>query len=395
MNDIVKKHDQELMKQQNIKLVLSVIKDKGPISRAQISRIVDMSPTSVGRIVESLMLAGLVKEVGSAKSAKNGIGRKANLLEVDAKSLLGIGVEIDKDYLGAGIIDFKGNILKKLEYNKDLTHFSPEYAASEVVSMVNNLLSYAQKDNRKVVGIGIGIPGLVDIDKGEMVFSAQLKWKKVKIRDIIQKEFESLTVTVDNEMKARALAESLYGMAKDSRRAALMSVGSGVGAALLINNKIYRGNSNNAGEIGHITIDPNGLLCECGRFGCLQTYIADWALMKEARKFRDISSLDELFNAYRENEQWARSIISRAIDYIGVAIGSLVCVYNPDTVILCGRVLKNYPETAKLVMERYKDFVWEPLQDTFKLEFSQLGEDAAIIGAGALAFVTGLDKYML
>ena len=392
MENISPKHDQELMKQQNMKLVLSVIKNKGPVSRAEISRIIKMSPTSVGRITEELTEAGLIKETGSAV---NRVGRRASLLEIDSGSVLGLGVEVDKDYIGAGIINFRGEILCKLEKEEPLSDYSPEAVAGEIGKLAERLSANPVIDAKRIVGVGAAFPGIVDREKGEMVISAQLKWEKVFIRDILQEKIKNLPVTVDNEMKAKALAESLYGAPNPSGRTALMNIGSGVGSALVINNKVYRGASNSAGEIGHITIDPKGYLCECGRFGCLQTYIAENALLEEARKFKKIDDFSGLYHAYTDGEQWARNIISRAAEYIGTAVGTLVCLYNPDTVILSGSLLENYPAIAALVMETYNNYIWESLRNTFVLKLSKAGRSAGIVGAGALAFAAGLDEYIL
>lgn len=392
MENTILKHDQELMKQQNMKLVLSVIKEKGPVSRAEISKIVSMSPTSIGRIAEELISTGLIKEVSSAA---NKVGRKSNLLKIDSGSVFSIGVEVDKDYLGVGIINFSGKLLDKVEKTGMIPSYSPESVASEIESLVKHLITKSKIDSEKIVGVGVAFPGLVDQEKGVMVLSAQLKWENVFIRDILQKKLENLQVTIDNEMKAKALAHSLYGGAQASQRVALMNIGSGVGSALLISNKVYRGNSNNAGEIGHITIDPKGHLCECGRFGCLQTYIAENSLIEEARKFREISSFNDLYVAYTKGEQWAQNIISRAVEYIGAAIGTVVCLYNPDTVIISGRLLGNYPEIAANVMETYQNYIWAPLRNTFELKLAVAGESIGIVGAGALAFSTSLGEYIL
>jgi predicted NBD/HSP70 family sugar kinase len=392
MENIAAKQNQEFMKQQNIKLVLSVIKNRGPVSRAEISRIVNMSPTSIGRITEELAESGLIKEVGTTV---NRVGRKASLLEVDSASVLAVGVEVDRNYIGAGIIDFSGKVMEKAEKTGGPSFQSPGAVAAGIEELVRGLLKNPKIDASRIVGVGAAFPGLVDREKGAMVLSAQLKWEKVPIRDILQEKIKDFPVTVDNEMKAKALAESFFGASQENGRVALMNIGSGVGSALLIHNKVYRGNSNDAGEIGHITIDPKGHLCECGRFGCLQTYIAEHALIEEAKKFKAVDTFDDLYLAYKSGEQWARNILSRAVEYIGAAIGTLVCLYNPDTVLLSGRLLGNYPEIAELVLETYQNFIWEPLRKTFVLKLAPAGEAAGITGAGALAFATGLDDYIL
>jgi len=392
MENIAKKHDQELMRKENAKLILSIIKNQGSVSRAQISKIINMSPTSVGRIVDGLIKAKLVKEVGLAG---NGVGRKACLLQIDSSSMVSIGIQLDKGYIGAAIINFNGEILDKIDSYENVKSFSPENIAYKIGEIVNCLLDKIHQQGSKVLGIGVAVPGLIDTENGKVIFSAQLQWKQKNLADLFKKEVNGLPIKIDNEMKARAIAESFYGIAKSSRRAVLMNIGSGVGAALIINGEVYRGSSNIAGEIGHITVDPNGLLCECGRLGCLQTYIADWALIEQARKFSNVSSVADIFNAGKSGEQWAINIISRAVDYIGIAISTLVCMYNPDKVILCGRLLEDNPEMITLIKQKYFNFVWGQISNTFTLEFTKLWEPATIIGAGTIAFLAKLDDYII
>ncbi|HCS73361.1 MAG TPA: hypothetical protein DIW17_05745 [Clostridiales bacterium] len=392
MKNLRIKHDQELMRRENAKLVFSIIKKSGSISRAQISRTVKMSPTSVGRIVDGLMEANLVKEVGSVGY---GVGRKANLLQVDSKSLLSIGVEIDKGYIGVAVTNFNGEIIDIIENSDNILPFTPENVSCKIGEMANQLIAKIKPEDSKIVGVGVAVPGLIDTDNGKVIFSAQLKWENKNLADMIKKEIGGLPVKIDNEMKSKAIAESLYGAAQTSNKVVLMSICSGVGSALIINGEVYRGSSNTAGEIGHITVDPNGLLCECGRLGCLQTYIADWALLDQARKYSNVCSVNDIFKACEKGEQWACKIITRAVDYIGIAIGSLVCLYNPDKIILCGRVLEYNPEWIPLIQQRYYSFVWGQLNDTFTLEFTKMWGSAAIIGAGTMAFLAALDDYII
>jgi predicted NBD/HSP70 family sugar kinase len=192
-------------------------------------------------------------------------------------------------------------------------------------------------------------------------------------------------------VKLKALSESIYGAARGSKKAALISIDNGVGSALTINGEIFRGDNNRAGEIGHTTIDPYGILCDCGRRGCLQTYIAEGALIQEANKVKQVSSVREIIDAANNNEIWAVNILDRTTTYISIAINNVLCMYAPDTVILSGKLIDKYPELVNMIEEKCTQFIWEHFRGTFKLVYSKLKDDSVIIGAATLALNTYLN----
>ncbi|MBW7457444.1 ROK family protein, partial [Paenibacillus sepulcri] len=193
-------------------------------------------------------------------------------------------------------------------------------------------------------------------------------------------------VAVDNELKVKALAEHLKGAAIGSRRTALLGFGNGVGSALILEGEIYRGETNSAGEIGHTTIDPSGMMCECGKAGCLQTYINISSLLSEANKIRPIATIEELFAARQAGEGWAKYLIERALQYIAITVNNVVCMYNPDSVILSGELVDKFPAIYEEVEELCtKEIVWEPLRGSFRIFRSELNERGVMIGSGLLS----------
>ncbi|MFC4810403.1 ROK family protein [Paenibacillus sp. GCM10023250] len=144
------------------------------------------------------------------------------------------------------------------------------------------------------------------------------------------------------------------------------------------------------GEIGHSTIDPNGKLCECGKRGCLQTYITDLALLQEAGQIKPVGSVGELYRLMHDGETWAFNIIDRACTYIAITINNVVCTYNPDTIVMAGSFIDIDPAILERVKGKLEEFIREPFVGTFKLTRSQLGEQAIMIGAAKLA----LQRYL-
>lgn len=386
---VKEKHDQEYMKRQNRTLVLNIIKNKRPISRADIAKITRMSPTSVGRIVGELIELGLIKETGQSSNAQdsNGPGRKSTQLDLDPNSVFTIGLYLDQDVMEIGVVDFEGRVTyqESIEYDSKL----PQDVVALIVKTVGRVIAANRIEVSKIIGLGVVMPGIIDFKRGVVIFSAQLGWSNVAIVRLLQEKL-NIRTAVDNEVKLRALAESLYGAARNSQTAIFLSLGSGVGSALIVGGEIYRGETNFAGEIGHTTVDPYGILCDCGRRGCLQTYIASGALIQEANKVRKVGSFKEIIAAAQDRENWAVSILERASVYAAIAINNAICMYSPDTVVLSGRLVEKYPVMAKLIEEKCEQYIWEHFKGTFQIKYSALGGNAEILGAATLVLNTYL-----
>ncbi|WP_028559908.1 ROK family transcriptional regulator [Paenibacillus pinihumi] len=375
------KHDQDFIKRQNRLTVFEMIKTQSPISRAMIAKKTGMSPTTVSRIVGELTEQGYVIE---SEQVSEGLGRKSTLLGLMDASVSSIGIELDRHVLNIGVVDLQGNLVHSESHERGIEE-APEVTVQRISDVLEHMLERGIAERKHIVGIGVGLPGIIDNGRGVVVFSVQLGWKNVALSALLE-EATGLKVKVDNELKVKALAEHLKGSAIGSNRTALLGFGNGVGSALIFEGEIYRGEMNSAGEIGHTTVDPNGPLCQCGKAGCLQTYITIHSLLQEASQIRPIQSVEELFAARAAGERWAIHLIDRALTYMAITVNNVVCMYNPDTVIFSGELTDKFPEMYEEVKERcHSRFVWEPLRDSFRFVTSQLHEAGVMIGSGLQA----------
>ncbi len=378
----MQKHDQDYIRRKNKAVVFQMIRSSSPISRAAIARKTKMSPATVSRIVQELNDQGFVKETKLQTTSSP--GRKAILLELDQTSVLTVGIELDKSEFKIGIVDFDGRMIHKRDVKREVFE-SLEETMAQIGQELQAIIEQENINPNKIIGVGVGIPGLVDTKNGEVILSAQLGWKCTDVANKL-KAITGYEVAIDNELKVKALAEYSYGAAKGSTCTVLIGFGSGVGSALVINGEIYRGDTNSAGEIGHTIVDPNGVMCECGKIGCLQTYIAESSLITESNKVKPISSLDELFEESRQGQLWATHIVDRAIAFIGITIANVISVYNPNTVIVSGNLVEKYEEVRSFIEKNeLQQYVWEPLKDSYQLVFSELGSNGVVIGASILA----------
>ncbi|MFB7816192.1 ROK family transcriptional regulator [Paenibacillus chitinolyticus] len=377
----MKKHDQDFMKRQNRLTVFEIIKHQQPISRASIAKQTGMSPTTVSRIVAELAEEGYLLE---SEQVSAGLGRKSTLLEMVDAAVLSVGVELDRHQVNIGIVDLQGNVVAMSQYPRSVEE-SPEVTLERVGTEIDQLTKSNEIDCERIIGVGVGLPGIIDNDTGEVMFSVQLGWRNVRLAERL-KEITGYDVAVDNELKAKALAEHMKGAAIGSQRTVLLGFGNGVGSAFIMEGEIYRGRTNSAGEIGHTTIDPNGMLCDCGKAGCLQTYINIKSLLSEANKIRPVRSIEELFEAKKAGERWALHLIERALMYMAITINNVVCMYNPDSVILSGELTDKFPEILDEVVDLcYSKYVWEPLRGAFRILKSELHEQGVVIGSGLIS----------
>jgi len=382
----VTKHDQENVRQHNRYMILNLILKKRPISRTELTKITKMSPTSVGRIVGELCEQGLIKETELISA---GVGRKAMMLDIVADAIYAIGVDIGKKELKFGVMDFSGQLrhLRQLDYPGFGSSASD--TAARICAIIREIAETHGFDLSRVVGIGIGVPGVIDHERGIVQYSSTLDWRNVPLAQLIEERLQ-IPTTLDNDLKAKILAEHLYGSAQNATKTALIEIGSGIGSSLIIDGDVFRGGTNGAGELGHMTLIPNGNLCECGKRGCLQTYIDESSLLFEANRIKETPTLEQLFQAARDQEEWAKEILHRTSHYIGISINNLVCLYNPDRIILSGALVEGYSEMVPMIEAQCAEVVWGPFRETLKVTTAELKGQSIVTGAAHIA----LQRYM-
>jgi N-acetylglucosamine repressor len=376
----MEKQDQLLMKKQNKNLVLEIIKSQSPISRMEIAKVTSMSPTTITRIVNELSEQGFVRETELVTS---GVGRRAVLLDVYDNVLYTIGVELDKSIIKIGIVNYIGEIVSWHSVSREPSE-KYEDTIKKVTDSMKGLIGFHNIPINKIVGIAVGLPGLIDFQNGIVIVSDQLKWKNVSLAADLR-ELTGFEVIIDNELKMKIVAENFTGKAKNSQNAVLVGIGSGIGSAIILNGEIYRGESNNAGEIGHTVLDPTGNVCSCGKIGCLATYISEGAIVSDARKVKDIACIEDVFNSYRNGESWAINIMDRTTTYIALAISNIICLYNPEVIILSGNTIQKFPEIKEVIEKKCELYIWEPLKEKVKIVYSELRDRGVVLGAAIQA----------
>lgn len=369
------KYDQERIRKYHYFMLLSLIQKHKRISRSQLAKLTKMSNTSVGKIVKELIIDELVVEVGMTEGD---VGRKAIILQINPYGSYIIGVEFDRSGIQIAVVTLSGKIMAKSQMNFDTTK-TPYEILEKTATAIKELIEQSEFPlKEKIIAIGASIPGLVTWPEGKVLMVPQFHWNDIDIKGYLEEKLDYV-VYVDNHVRTVILAESLFGSTINTQNSVCIYIGSGVGGAAILNGEIMRGHSNMLGEIGHMTIDPNGAMCDCGRLGCLQTFLCSSDIEKQAQK-----PMNEVFEAYKRNEDWALMLLNKARNYLGLAISNIICIYNPEVVLLAGPMVEEFPGLFDNLEKEIYKYVWNPMKDSFSLNYPIIGKDSGVIGASAL-----------
>lgn len=332
-----------IMKQSNRQLILNIIR-KRPSSRAELSDITGLTRAAVTMIVDDLIREGLLVETGSIDS---GFGRKPVILDLNNKSLFALGLCIAREGCFICISDIKAEFLLKQEFVLDQSGGVDDCLQS-LISKTKKIISDSEVPYEKIIGMGIAVPGPVDIYNGIILNPPNFDlWHNVNIASAFKENFD-FPVYVENNAASLALAEKAYGCGVDFDSFMLIVVNEGVGAGIIIKDELYKGNKGFGSEIGHTTIDYNGRQCSCGNKGCIETYASVPAVVETVRNDGImIGSWEEVVDkALEGNERCKRAVEDEAL-YLSAGIVNVINILELEAVILTGSI--NYK--PKLLLE--------------------------------------------
>lgn len=381
------KTDRVRIHSSNTRLLLSAICSAGELSRARAAEVTGLNIMTVGRIAEELIGRGILQE----REKEGGVGRPPKLLSLAEDRLLCAGMFLDRDALQLGLVDPRGRIHAHTSVPPPEGAFVPE----RITPWMADRLAQFLKEHEALCPLGtVGIvtPGILDVREGDIVFAANLHWDHVPLLPVLRERLPGYGFVFENDVKAAALAEYQFGGLDGCRNLVVLSIGSGIGAAAIVDGELYRGRDNMAGEIGHITINPAGKVCVCGKVGCLQTYLTPGALLTEARTLHPDITLPEMFTLFQKGDPFVTALLHQVTEYISIAINLLANTYAPEVVLLRGDLLRQGPVIRQLVSGTYREKLNWYMTDAFELRFEQMGVSGPLIGGGMLALERELDR---
>jgi glucokinase-like ROK family protein len=375
----------------NRELVFAALGAENVISRAGLARSTGLSKATVSQIIDQFRRDGLIEIVGPGPSVK---GRRPTLLRLDPQSRFVVGVQLEATSCSAVLADLHGQPVRKLSTAMPLA--SAEDALAAAADLIQQLR--AGLPAGKLLGIGLGVPGLVDSARGIIRSAANLGWRDVPAGPAIAARTGIPTVLI-NRAKAAAVGEAWCGAGKGVDDLVCIYVSTGISAGIVLRGDLYRGAFMSEGEIGHHTMLPDGPLCPCGNRGCLQMFASGPAILTRllerlradpmlrtgslADDEPDALTFELLAQAAAEGNTAVTDVLDSAADYLGIAVANLVNTLDPPLVILGGPVIDALPMLVPRVEAVIRRRALWVSAASVRVAASQLGQDAVALGAAA------------
>lgn len=307
-----------------------------------------------------------------------------------------IGVDMGGTNIKVGICDEAGKLLHTYEGPTGTEHGADE-VLDRIAQYVRRIVDDSPYDWEQVAGIGAGIAGFLDIPTGFVKLSANLGWRNVPVKQILEEKLGK-TVTIDNDANVAALGEAWSGAGAGIPNVVCYTLGTGVGGGIIIGGKIYQGYNGMAGELGHLQIVPDleAIVCGCGQSGCLETVSSATGIIRmgnDAIERGDKTSLSligepitakDVFDAAKAGDEVALRIVNRAAYYLGRSMAMLAVIVNPQRFILGGGVSKAGEILFQPIRDNFRKYTPEAAQDGVEIVPAVLGNDAGVVGAAGL-----------
>lgn len=307
-----------------------------------------------------------------------------------------IGIDLGGTKISTALSTLEGKIIKNVVVPTNAQ--DGEVAVlNRMIGTIENVLVQANATKNDVQAIGIGSPGPLDSNKGIIITTPNLPFKNCNVVQPIKDKF-NIPVYLDNDANVAAIGEFMFGAGKGKENIVYFTVSTGVGGGAILNGNIYRGNTCNALEIGHITVDPNGPRCNCGNLGCLEALSSGTAIGKRGseavstnvetslRKYDKVTSY-EVFKEAEAGDEVSKDIVDNALTYLGIGVANAVAIFDPQMVIIGGGVTQVGDKLFDRVREVVNKRCFKNMAESCEIVPAGLGINAGVVGAVALAIL--------
>ncbi len=301
-----------------------------------------------------------------------------------------IGIDLGGTNLKIALMDSRYRIqARDVLSTKDFT--AKEELISAITGLITSILAEAGLRRGQVLGLGLGVPGPVDAHKGLVHFFPNIPgWREVNLKGILQRKLK-FPVFLDNDAKLMALAEHRLGAARGAKNAVCLTLGTGVGGGIIIEGSLYRGRDNASGEIGHMPINESGPRCNCKGSACLEAYIGNAKILKEAKKSfgRDVT-LEELSTLAKNKNKKAVVIWMKVAGRLAQALAGIANLLNPECVVIGGGIANAGEVLFAHVRRVFKARAMSVQSKGMKIKKALLGSDAGLMGAAIMVKEAGV-----
>ncbi|MRX71769.1 ROK family protein [Bacillus lacus] len=370
--------NQHVVKKENKAIVLNLILNSSPISRADTAQKSGLNKGTVSSLVAELLEEQLIYESGPGISSG---GRRPVMLLFNKGAGFAIGIDLGVNYILGVLTDISGGIIERV--TEKYENYSFDETLNHIKNVIKTLMKAAPPSPYGVIGIGLGAPGIVNHD-GDILLAPNLGWSNVSLQKHLEDAFH-IPVLIENEANAGAYGEKKFGAGQRYNNLIYVSAGIGIGAGIIINGELFRGSRGYSGELGHMTIDRNGEVCRCGNKGCWELYASEQALLTKARSlYHDIPvSLDILMEYAGNGDRKAIGLFEDIGRNIGIGIVNSIHAFNPQQIIIGNRLAGARKWLEPAIHDEVSSFAQSFHQSEINVTFSDLSIPSTALGVAA------------
>jgi predicted NBD/HSP70 family sugar kinase len=383
--------DQLTVRRNNLALVLRLLHDQGPRSRAAVAVETGLNKATVSRLVAELIDRGLVRELGLVNQRRR--GRPATLIDVDGRRVAALGLELNVDFITAIAVDLAGRRLFERTRAIDAVNSPRHQTLRALASMARQAVEAVAPVCNTIAGVTVAVPALVDVDARSITFAPNLHWWNVEVGSRVARALgREVSVSVDNDANLGAFAEYRVGEFAGAPNLIYITGQTGVGGGIIVDGRLLRGATGFSGEVGHMHVVDGGPACGCGRFGCWEALVGLRPLLRDA--VPDVFETLEAHPRVGPEEKVAHVVgraeagdprvlaaLERHGRWLGVGLATLVNLFNPQVVVLGGFFREIAPWMLGGAEQTMRELSIAPDAGGCRLAVSQLGFSAAAQGA--------------
>jgi predicted NBD/HSP70 family sugar kinase len=389
------------IKSQNVRAILMALLRYEAVSRVRLAQMTGVSPTTITNLVNELLEQGVIAEDGGngQLNGRRRRGRPQTDLRLVPGSRFAISIHFDVDSVKIALTDLYAQPLhlRSLPLTRG---DAPERILADITQIIYALVAESGIDERLIAGVGVGASGLVDPYTGVNKIAPNLDWHDVPLQEALSKALR-MPVAINNNVRAMALGEMLFGAGRESYSLAFVYSRVGVGAGFVVGGQLYRGSGAGAGEIGHTTIIPDGgELCRCGNTGCLETLVSEPAIARAAQALAaeqprgvlagllengEGTTIERVFAAARAGDAAVKTLLEERAHFMGIALANLVNVLNPELIVMGGIFAQGQDLLLPTCEATMRARAFAGLGERVALQTTRFEGRAGVVGAAALA----------
>jgi len=394
-----------LVKEHNLGVILLSLLYEPDLSRVQLAQKTNLSNTTITNLISELLKQGIVSEEEKNEPEKGEIrpvGRPRTGIHLESNARFVVGIHI-----GVGVFRVAvANLLDEVSSNQ-LEPFEIDAPVTQVLEhiafVVEAVIKASMVERGKIIGVGVGASGLVEVSTGTNIIAPNLNWHNVPLQDYFQNALH-LPVFVDNNVRAMAIAETFFGAGRGVDSLAFVYGRIGVGAGLMSRGQAFRGSISGAGEIGHtVMLLQGGEPCRCGNSGCLETLVSEPAIQRWAENFvrihpdgclakiyherQELDPIERIFEAARQGDEEVCHMLEERAYYLGVALAGLVNLFNPEMILFGGIFAQGGEFFLDPVIRITREMAFGGLGNKVRMKATSFGWKAGVAGAAALALM--------